>query len=154
MFLSLCNYTQILVWIDEMQCAAFLNRQMEVLYSGTLAHDGRKVFEVCREPYKSLSGILGMYQYDMCISTLLETRASAIASAIAKPSRVLVPRPSSSTMALHVNQHEHSSREYLSDVNLQATSIDVAQNKCNLLHLRCKCRYIGLDIVVHTEPRE
>lgn len=38
--------------------------------------------------------------------TLLETKASAIAKAMANPSRVLVPRPSSSTMALSLVSEE------------------------------------------------
>jgi hypothetical protein len=43
--------------------------------------------------------------------TLLDTKASAIASAIASPSRVLVPLPSSSTIALHIGQFEAHVRE-------------------------------------------
>jgi hypothetical protein len=42
---------------------------------------------------------------------LLETRASAIASAIARPSRVLVPLPSSSIMALQFDQYNEDVNE-------------------------------------------
>jgi hypothetical protein len=57
--------------------------------------------------------------------TLLETSASAIARAIARPSRVLVPRPSSSTIALGCGKYEVHEGD-ISEVDTQATSIDIA----------------------------
>jgi hypothetical protein len=78
----------------------YLNCEMKILHACALPHDGCEVFEVGREPDKSLCIVLGTLLKEHMVLALLETRASAIARAIANPSRVLVPRPSSSMMAL------------------------------------------------------
>lgn len=42
---------------DEAQRAMYLDGQMEILHSGTLAHNCRKILEMCCEPDKSLRQI-------------------------------------------------------------------------------------------------
>jgi hypothetical protein len=75
-----------------------------------------------------------------------------MAKAMARPSLVLVPRPSSSIMTLICSQHScHTNPR---DTIVQATPVDVAQNESNLSHLSSKCGYIGLYVIVHTQSRK
>jgi hypothetical protein len=84
---------------------AHLDRQMQVLNSSTFAHNRGKIFEVSCKPNESLE--LGQHdkrERRNIVTTLLETRASAMANAMAMPSLVLVPRPSSSMITLKLGQ--------------------------------------------------
>jgi hypothetical protein len=75
-------------------------------------------------------------------------------SAIARPSLVLVPLPSSSMIArLCLSM-------FLSVISIQAgtqprrDSIKIPENKSSLSHLRCKRRDVGFNTIIHRNPRE
>jgi hypothetical protein len=114
-------------------------------------HDGGKVFEVSCEPYESLAIYQRHVTDDKAAATLLETRASAIAKAMASPSLVLVPRPSSSTITLETIRFILELKER---ANIHATSIDVAYDKSNFSHLGSESRYIGFNAIIHAQPGE
>ena len=89
----------------KMDDYAHLDCQMQVLNSSTLAHNRGKIFEVSCKPNESLEpGQQDNLERKNDVTTLLETRASAMANAMARPSLVLVPRPSSSMMTLKLGQ--------------------------------------------------
>lgn len=68
---------------------------------------------------------------------------------MARPSLVLVPRPSSSTMILKWDQQRCS---VIMAYFIQAALVDIAHDESNLSHLSRECRNIVFNDVVGSDP--
>jgi hypothetical protein len=136
---------------DEAQRDDYLDGQMEVLHAGTLSHDCREIFEMCCEPYKSLGRISNASN---CACTTYLARHQSLGDR-KRNSQPVTGTGASAELIDNCPSYRsvRSSRQGASsDVNVQASPVNVAQDESNFLHLRSKRRHIRLNVVIHAQP--